>query len=107
MPHSDYPSLTACLCGTFAEYNALFIKSDIFDYQVIFPQGCSSREPGITPVFDLTVHLKTKKNFLDGCGYSRLYGGVHFKKSVDAAIKLCAPIGVMGYNHAMKLMRGD
>jgi len=109
MPHADYPSATACICVAFAEVWELYLQSQgkTFFYSTTLTKGCSMKEPGATPSSDITLSYTTKEDFLYDCTESRLYAGVHFQDSIDAAVKMCTGIGVAGWERHQRLFAGD
>lgn len=104
MPHSDYPSGTACLCVVFAEFVEKFLDTPgTMNYSYTFKAGCSMREPGKTPAQDVTINLASTADFIRDCAQSRLWAGVHFQRSIDAAKELCTGLGVIGFNYLASL----
>jgi len=108
MPHSEFPSGSACLCTTYREFADLFtmhyygakIDSSFLKYGVdghetncngtVFPdlaQGWCSDTHKFT--------LRDMTELEEVCGQSRLWGGMHFTKSVPAGHELCEGIGTM------------
>lgn len=45
-------------------------------------KGESVVEPGITPPEDTEIEFKTWTDFVNDCGQSRIWGGVHFPDAV-------------------------
>eukprot|EP00195_Chlamydomonas_chlamydogama_P002093 CAMPEP_0202920818 /NCGR_PEP_ID=MMETSP1392-20130828/77039_1 /ASSEMBLY_ACC=CAM_ASM_000868 /TAXON_ID=225041 /ORGANISM="Chlamydomonas chlamydogama, Strain SAG 11-48b" /LENGTH=509 /DNA_ID=CAMNT_0049614331 /DNA_START=245 /DNA_END=1775 /DNA_ORIENTATION=+ len=103
MPHSEFLSGSSCICSAFAEYNALYLGSEQFDYVFPFRTGCSVRERNITPRQSLLLDLPTKKEFLKVCADSRLWAGVHFQRTIDTSVKVCKDIGAYGYRKVAAL----
>ena len=63
---------------------------------VKFPKGSSKIEPGVTPSKDLEYTFHTWSQFERDCGLSRVYGGVHFRDSIEVVVDLAHIIA--GYN---------
>eukprot|EP00798_Chlamydomonas_sp_ICE-L_P011657 gene11657-34366_t len=107
MPHADFPSYTACVCQAYAEFmeRALGTPGKLF-YQVSFKKGCSMKEPGVTPAEDLTLSRNTTKDFIKDCTATRLWSGVHFQKSIDAAVEMCKGTGAAAYEKLSQLLAG-
>lgn len=104
MPHADYPSGTACICVTYAEFMERFLGSPgTVNFTFTFNKGCSIREPGVTPAEDTKIFLGSKEEFIQQCAQTRLWAGVHFQKSIDSAKELCRGIGVSSYDYMMKM----
>ena len=55
---------------------------------VRFPKGSSRIEPGTVPASDLEYTFKTWTQFEKDCGLSRVYGGVHFRDSVQVITEM-------------------
>ncbi|CDF41387.1 PAP2/haloperoxidase-like protein [Chondrus crispus] len=99
MPHSEYPSGSACFCAVFAESMKLFFGSDNFlangkpsPLSLKVAAGQSLVEPG-RPSADVTLVYNSWSAVAEDCGKSRLTGGMHFTASVPAGAALCAPFG--------------
>lgn len=110
MPHADYPSGTACICAAFAEYIRRF-NSDPDEFPeippLVFRQGCSRREPFMTPAEDVVVEgWDSWDDFVSMCGETRLWAGVHFRPAIDSAIEMCKPLGQQCYEDYEKLKNG-
>lgn len=110
MPHADYPSGTACVCSAFSEYLRRF-NSDPEKFPelppLVFRQGCSKREPFRTPAKDVVVQSwDSWDDFMDMCGETRLWAGVHFRPAIDAAIEMCKPLGQQCFEDYQKLKNG-
>ncbi len=59
---------------------------------VKFPKGSSKIEPGVTPKNDLEYTFVTWTQFERDCGLSRVYGGVHFRDSIEVVVELAHAI---------------
>lgn len=84
---------TSCACQAVTEFFKEFLAGKPFNYTATFKQGCSRREPGITPKNDISYTWKTLDELNTMCGLSRKWAGVHFQRSIDAGHKVCAGIG--------------
>lgn len=94
MPHSEYPSATACLCYALVE-QALLVSgnNNSIPYKVTIPKGTSRFYPGKIPSKDFVLDIKTLTEWRKLCGISRLWAGVHFEPSIKAGRDLCRGIG--------------
>jgi len=91
MPHGEYPSGSACICGSFAEVMRSWTGSDsATGATASFPSGSSRREPGVTPQEDLSYSFSTWSEVADICSQSRLWGGLQFAGSLPSGEKLCS-----------------
>ena len=79
----EYPSASAALCAAHSESIRRFLGTDNLNMTVKFPKGSSKIEPKITPATDLEYTFATWTQFERDCGLSRVYGGVHFRDSIE------------------------
>mmetsp|Transcript_63691 Transcript_63691/g.101352 ORF Transcript_63691/g.101352 Transcript_63691/m.101352 type:complete len:545 (-) Transcript_63691:76-1710(-) len=116
MPHSEYPSASACICMAVTEftetelrerYGRSSIAVDAPLPETPFVSGSSLTEPGTTPEQDLYVSFADLTEFRNACGESRLWGGMHFTQSIEGGYELCDGLGQMGYIYMDALERGD
>ena len=86
MPHSEYPSGSACVCEALAEYFKTYYGFDnVFEpngpqipLSLQFPAFSSTKEPQTTPGEDVTLQFFSWSEISERCGESRLNGGMHF-----------------------------
>ena len=118
MPHSEFPSGSACICGALAEYTDQWL--DMFGQDLLFPppqnstsipihvptilKASSRTEPGMTPAADLTVTYASLQELAKACGDSRLDGGMHFERAVEASYELCDGVGSLGAVYSSHLV---
>lgn len=96
--HPEYPSGSSCFCTAQAQAARRYFGSDVLGFAMPVPAGSSRIEPGVTPATDLVLGpWATWTAFEEECGQSRLWGGVHFQPSIDAAQELCRPIADLAY----------
>ncbi|GAB0496033.1 hypothetical protein MMPV_007343 [Pyropia vietnamensis] len=88
MPHSEYPSASACLCKVGAEVFGQYVGGVNATVPVTreFPAGFSG---GGVPAKDLTVTFGTPADIGAACSASRLWGGVHFRPAIGAGEAAC------------------
>jgi hypothetical protein len=77
-PFPEYVSGHSTFSGAGATMLAQFIGTDNFGAYVVVPQGSSSFESS-TPSRDVTLTWPTFSAAADEAGWSRRYGGIHFK----------------------------
>ena len=110
MPHSEYPSGSACICLMLKDFIDSFLKERFGDDSISivfsFPKGSSKIEPGVTPKNDLLITMNNLTEFYQTCGSSRLWSGVHFTPSVTASYNLCHNLGVTGFEFVKTLIPG-
>eukprot|EP01084_Bolivina_argentea_P154012 268498_1 len=117
MPHSEYPSASACIFTAVTDFAQMFIEKrwNLDSISIPFPfpfegnvfeTGSSMIEPDVIPQNDLQIVMGSLKELRDTGSNSRLWGGMHFTKSIYAAYDLCDGIGEMGYRFVDKLLDG-
>ncbi|CAM9200218.1 unnamed protein product, partial [Laminaria digitata] len=93
MPHSEFPSASACLCKVFAEQVVNFVGVD-----------------DINPPLDLAdFSFSSWSEISEVCGDSRVWGGMHFEGAVPAGVELCGggDMAASIYNSLARLVEGD
>jgi hypothetical protein len=105
--HTEYPSGSACFCAAqFAVLEKYFNTSE-FGFAMFKTKGSSIIEPNITPANDIYLGPYPKfDDYVNECAISRLWGGVHFRSSLDEGKRLCKGIGLRVYDYAIKYIRG-
>ena len=118
MPHSEYPSGSACLCESWANMmeelfgpledvpGVNFSPNGKITLSTTFPALSSQFEPGRTPAEELTLAYTSWSEISETCGQSRLNGGMHFSAAVPAGAALCSDIGTMTIEYYRKLKDG-
>mmetsp|Transcript_3777 Transcript_3777/g.11176 ORF Transcript_3777/g.11176 Transcript_3777/m.11176 type:complete len:712 (-) Transcript_3777:183-2318(-) len=111
MPHSEYPSGSACLCRGVRDYVDAFLaakgRSTALPISVPYAAGSSVQEPGHTPAAPLSLDYADMTELAAACSASRLDGGMHFTASTSAAEALCDGIGTAGFAYANDLIGGN
>ena len=100
--HPEYPSATAAFCSANAEVMRLETGSDNthgFEWKIT--KGSSFVEKG-QPEDDVILNFDTWTEWEYYCGFSRLWGGMHFKDSVTEAMKLGKILGKTSVNFVNK-----
>ena len=113
MPHSEYPSASACICTAWAQaMQELFGTDDLRPVvgqdglEVSFAAKSSVQEPLSTPSEDISVFYKSWSEIGQRCGETRLEGGMHFTDSVPNGAILCQNIGVTTANYMESVYSG-
>lgn len=105
--HPEYPSGSACFCSAHAQAaRRLESGSDRLGAWWFVAKGSSRVEPGVTPTEDTWLYWNTWTEFVEDCGKSRFYGGVHFLPAIEEAKKLCTPFGDLGYEFMINHING-
>lgn len=108
MPHSEYPSGTACLCSALVEeaYKTTNGRDDI-PFSVTIPQGSSKFYPGKVPSKDFKINIPSLSKWKSICIRSRLFAGVHFRPSLSAGKNLCKGIGSKAHDIVNDMLSGQ
>lgn len=95
MPHAEYPSGTASVCGAYGAFQKKFLGRPTLSppVRVFYAKGCSRREPGKTPASEVPFETTDIDAMVKTCGISRLYAGVHFMPAIEAGWKLGEAVG--------------
>ncbi|WBB61035.1 hypothetical protein O7599_00285 [Streptomyces sp. WMMC500] len=105
--HPEYPSGSTSLCSATSQAARRYFGSDELDWTIDYKAGSTMVEPGITPAADLQLHFPTWTDFTRACGTSRVWGGVHFMKTVDRTITFGEQFGDMAHEFVDKHVKGD
>jgi hypothetical protein len=105
--HPEYPSGSTCLCSAEAQAARRFFGSDTLDLTISVPAGWSLVEPGITPAKPLAIHWRTWTEFVRDCAMSRVWGGVHFLKTIERSIPFGEQFGDRAYEFVQRHIRGE
>ena len=68
-----------------------------------FPAGSSKTEPGLVPAKNVTVTVSNLFEMRNQGGQSRLDGGMHFTKAIEAGHELCEGVGHASANYTFGL----
>ncbi|KAL6072155.1 Vanadium-dependent haloperoxidase [Balamuthia mandrillaris] len=108
MQHSEFPSGSACFCTAMVGALTRMFgeeQANSFNYTWTFPAGSSVIEPGL-PAQELSYTWATLEEFKQSCGESRINGGVHFPKSVEASFEICDAAADVAWDHYQALLAG-
>jgi hypothetical protein len=105
--HPDYPSGSTTLCAAEAQAARRFLNSDVLDWTIPVPAGSALTEPGIVPASDMTLHYPTWTEFTQDCAMSRVWAGVHFKKTVERSLEFGKQFGDRAYEFARRHITGN
>ncbi len=78
-PFPEYPSGHSAFSSAAAHILQLWTGSDDFGDDAQIPAGSSRVEPGIVPSARITLRWPTFSSAANQAGFSRRYGGIHFK----------------------------
>ncbi len=105
--HSEYPSGSTCNCAAYAQSLRRYTGTDDTQgFSGVRPAGSSRRAPGKVPAEDLVLSWDTWTDFETDCGESRIWGGAHFRPSVDNVYDVCHAIGDEVYEYFASLIDG-
>jgi len=104
--HPEYPSGSTGLCSSEAQSARRFFGTDTLDLTISVPAGWSLVEPGITPAQPLTLHWDTWTEFVHDCAVSRVWGGVHFRETVERSIVFGKQFGDRAFEFIQQHIKG-
>ncbi|MEO5592589.1 MAG: DUF6851 domain-containing protein [Chitinophagaceae bacterium] len=103
-PFAEYPSAHSSLSRAAAVVLKNFTCSDVFEGCYMMERGCSNLEPHCNvPCMDINLGWPTFSDAAVQAGMAGLYGGIHFKKGIEAGQKLGNSIGTQSWEKAMFL----
>jgi hypothetical protein len=105
--HPEYPSGSTSLCSSSSQAARRFFGTDELDWTISIAAGSSVIEPGLTPAKAFDVHFATWTEFTRTCADSRVWGGVHFQKTVDRTIEFGHKFGDMAHDFVQKYVTGQ
>jgi hypothetical protein len=105
--HPEYPSGSTTLCSASAQALRRFFGDDVLDWRFPIPAGRTLVEPGITPANAMELHWPTWTDYVKDCGISRVWGGVHFPKTIERSIGFGEQFGDRAYEFVRRHINGD
>ena len=113
MPHSEYPSGSASICTAYAEFTDLFTQEYFGENLNLLPvgkgginHGCEEGSP-----FQIgcrtSYHVHNMTELASVCGESRLWGGMHFTKSVEAGNDIVSGLGQLALDFVRSIKAGS
>lgn len=107
MPHSEFPSASACLCASVVEHALVVSRGrDNLPFSFTIPEGTSSIHPGKVPDRSVTITIRSLSEWSRLCGESRLWAGVHFEPAISAGRSLCAGVGKKAHRVVQTMLQG-
>lgn len=97
MPHAEYPSGSGCVCLGVAQFIDKFLTEEYFVSSI-----ATSWEFNNYP-----FSFENMTELANVCGESRLWGGMHFSKSIPDSYELCDGVGDRAYADLMIPLLGD
>ncbi|WP_328499770.1 vanadium-dependent haloperoxidase [Streptomyces sp. NBC_00457] len=105
--HPEYPSGSTTLCSAEAQATRRFFDDDVLDWRHVAPAGSTEVERGISPAKDVELYWSTWTDFVKDCAISRVWGGVHFKKTIERSVVFGEQFGDLAYEFVQKQIKGD
>ncbi|GAA4733328.1 vanadium-dependent haloperoxidase [Phytohabitans rumicis] len=105
--HPEYPSGSTTLCSASAQAKRRFFGSDALGWRFPVPAGWTDVEPGITPATAIELYFPTWTDYVNNCANSRVWGGVHFRKTVERSIEFGEQFGDRVYEFVQRHVRGE
>ena len=105
--HPEYPSGSTTVGSAASQAARRFFDSDELNWEFDFEVGKSIVEPGITPVENVRVSFPTWTDFNKRCAYSRVDGGVHFRKTVERSMVFGEQFGDLANEFVARYVKGE
>jgi hypothetical protein len=114
MPHSEYPSGSASICTAYAEYVDLYTQEFYGTKLSLLPvgpnainYGCDDPTSAFAYGCGAPFHVQNMVDLAHICGESRLWGGMHFTKAVEAGHEVASGIGELALEYAKDIKAGS
>jgi len=104
--HSEYPSGSTTLCSAEAQATRRFFNDDVLNMSFFVPAGGTLVEPHLSPATPVQLHYATWTDFVHECAISRVWGGVHFQKTVERSVEFGVQFGNLAYEFVQRYIRG-
>nr|AGH68925.1 vanadium-dependent haloperoxidase [Streptomyces sp. CNH189] len=105
--HPEYPSGSTSLCAAGAQTARRYFNSEELDWTLEFNAGTSAVEPETTPAKNLQLHFHTWAEFNKACAESRVWGGVHFRKTVQQSLIYGEQFGDLAHEFVNRHVKGN
>ncbi|MFG3257002.1 vanadium-dependent haloperoxidase [Streptomyces sp. NPDC048172] len=105
--HAEYPSGSASLCAAAAGVGKRYTGSEKIDLTHTFKKGSSRVEPGLTPTKDTALSWDSWNDYVQDCGRSRVWAGVHFSASLAPAQQVGGKVADKAYEFIQRHVKGD
>jgi hypothetical protein len=105
--HPEYPSGSTTLCSSASQCARRFFGDDDLSWKFTFAAGSSKTEPGHVPANDIELDFPTWTEFTMNCAQSRVWGGVHFKTTVERSVQFGQQFGDMAHEFVQRHVKGD
>jgi hypothetical protein len=105
--HPEYPSGSTTLCSAEAQAVRRFLDDDVLDWRYTAPAGWTQVEAGITPASDVELYFANWSDFVKACATSRVWGGVHFSKTVERSVEFGEQFGDLAYEFVQRQINGN
>ncbi|MEU3794770.1 DUF6851 domain-containing protein [Streptomyces fructofermentans] len=105
--HPEYPSGSTTLCAAAAQTARRRFDDENLEWTLDFNAGTSVVEPDLTPGKDFRLHYRTWAEFNRACAQSRVWGGVHFRKTVERSLVFGEQFGDLAHEFMERYIKGD
>jgi hypothetical protein len=105
--HPEYPSSITTACAAQAQAVRRFVGDDVLEWTFPYAAGSTLTEPGNVPASDIELHYATWSDLEQDCAMSRVWGGVHFRKTVERSLPFGAQFGDLAYEFMQRHIHGD
>ncbi|WP_181788882.1 DUF6851 domain-containing protein [Streptomyces phytophilus] len=105
--HPEFPSGSSSLCAAGSQALRRYFGSEDLNWTLEFKAGKSLTEPGVVPAKDLKVHFATWSEFDRVCAESRVWGGVHFRETVERSTVFGQQFGDLAHEYIQRHIAGN
>ncbi|MER6185287.1 vanadium-dependent haloperoxidase [Streptomyces sp. NPDC001652] len=105
--HPDYPCGTTTVVAAEAQAARRFFGDDVLNWTVKAAAGSSVTEPGAVPAKDVELHYATWSDFEKDCARSRVWAGLHFRKTAERSLEFGTQFGDRAYEFVQRHINGD
>jgi hypothetical protein len=105
--HPEYPSGSTTLCSAEAQATRRFFNDDVLEFSFFVPAGGTLVEPHLSPASPVQLHYATWADFVQECAISRVWGGVHFTKTIERSVDFGVQFGDRAYEFVQRYIRGN
>ncbi|WBB61872.1 hypothetical protein O7599_04790 [Streptomyces sp. WMMC500] len=105
--HPEYPSGSTTMCAAGSQAMRRYCDSEEVNWTLEFKAHKSLTEPGIVPARDLKVHFTTWSELNKACAESRVWGGVHFRETVERSMVFGEQFGDLAHEHVQRHITGN
>lgn len=110
MPHAEYPSGSASICWSIQEYVDAWARDNLGQESIEVTKTFKAKSSHVDPSLPEEEFSYTFKNMMEVaalCSESRLWGGMHYRPSIEASVKLVEGFGATAYEWTKRLRNSE